>query len=342
MDVVGSLARWLKVADEPTPSDAIFVLDGGERGNRLATGLDLLGAGYAPWLLVSHNLFCLHDHRREIETRAEAFGDKLIWAYCDGTSTRDEALEARRWLRRLGCSSVLVVTSDYHTRRTRKLFRRALEPAGIRVRMVAAPVPALDGNAWPKTKTGRSIILFEVLKVLQVWLHLDWKLPPMWRPHLRYWSQRIFYFLSPGPRLSVPAWAGEPFVGSLSLPDPSRVSDNRYLTASLAAAARSLQGIRKNSHDESPRLNGFMEEKGESQVKARKFKAVNIVAEESGGYGLLAEAFNAWVSENRPATLVHVHHYRDPSARLIGYQIIYEESAAREAFEADAEKRRAA
>lgn len=32
------LVRWLECAEEPRPADAIFVLDGGEAGNRSSSG----------------------------------------------------------------------------------------------------------------------------------------------------------------------------------------------------------------------------------------------------------------------------------------------------------------
>jgi uncharacterized SAM-binding protein YcdF (DUF218 family) len=341
LDLFGRLARWLTVDDGLTHADAIFVLDGGEGGNRLATGLRVLAAGYAPRLLLSHSLYHRHDQLWGAEARARARADQVIWVYHNGTSTSDEAAEARRQLRRLGCRSVLVVTSDYHTRRTRMLFQRELRRAGIRVGMVAAPVPTLDGFAWPQSKTGRSVILFEVLKLVQVWLRLDWNLPPAWRLRLRTWAHQVVYLLSPGHRVTVSADAWEAVVESLNRPDPTRISDDSYLTALLAASARSQLGGRNNARDEPEASLAWMREMGEDEVDSTNFIAINITRDESEGYGSLAEAFNAWAQATRPAAIVHVHHYRDAKNHRIGYQIIYVGSAA-EALEAEAEERRAA
>lgn len=341
MGVFGRLARWLTVGEKLTRADAIFVLDGGEGGNRLATGLQVLDAGYAPRLLLSHSLYHRHDQLWGAETRARARADRVIWVYHDGASTSDEAAEARRQLRRLGCRSVLVVTSDYHTRRTRKLFERELRPARISLTMVAAPVPALDGFAWPQSKTGRSVILFEALKLLQTGLRLEWHLPRAWRMRLRTWAHHVVYFLSPGHRVSVSAEAWEAAGGSLALPDRTRISDDSYLTALLAASLRSQFGIPANAGGGPQAPSAWMGPEGGDEVDSMNFVAVNITRDESAGYDSLADAFNAWAQRTRPAAIVHVHHYRDARNRRIGYQIIYAESAA-EALEGEAEERRAA
>lgn len=341
MNFIGYLVRWLGRTSPPEPSEAIFVLDGGEGGNRLSAGLRLLRGGYAPWLLVSRSLYYRHDELRQEEDEAKTCGDRVIWSYHDGASTRDEACEALRQLKRLRLSSVLVVTSSYHLRRTRILFRRALEPAGIRLRMVAAPLPEVDGHPWAGTRTGLSVILSEVLKLAQVWLRLDWKLSPARRLRFAAWLRRMIYALSPRTRASVAVGAGEGLVLNLSLPDTSRAFDDSYLTASLAAAARLRLGAAGNFRAESRKVRSQMIENEESTVEAGNFKAANVVAEESGGFESLAEAFNAWVEETRPLAIVHVHHYRDPQNHLLGYQIIYAESAAA-ALEAEEEERRAA
>lgn len=341
MNFIGYLVRWLGRTSPPEPSEAIFVLDGGEGGNRLSTGLRLLRAGYAPWLLVSRSLYYLHDELRREEDDAKTCGDRVIWSYHDGASTRDEAEEALRQLKRLRLSSVLVVTSSYHLRRTRILFRRVLEPAGIRLRMVAAPLPVVDGHPWAGTRTGLSVILFELVKLAQVWLRLDWKLPPAQRLRLAAWLHRMIYALSPRGWAGAAVGAGEGLVLNLSLPDASRAFDDSYLTASLAAAARNrleAGGDRRAGLEQAGRP---MIENEASTVEAGNFRAVNVVAEESGGFELLAAAFNTWVEETRPAAIVHVHHFRDSRNHRMGYQIIYAESAAA-VLEAEEEERRAA
>lgn len=78
-------------------------------------------------------------------------------------------------------------------------------------------------------------------------------------------------------------------------------------------------------------------------MEEKTFKAVNITASEKGGPAALAAAFNDWADKARPAAIVHVHYYHDPSLHLRGYQIIFEESEkAQVRPAAAAEERRAA
>ena len=55
----------------------------------------------------------------------------------DARSTQEEARDAIARLRQLGVHSVLLVTSDYHTRRAGKIFRSAAPD--LRFIVVAAP-----------------------------------------------------------------------------------------------------------------------------------------------------------------------------------------------------------
>lgn len=62
-------------------------------------------------------------------------------------------------------------------------------------------------------------------------------------------------------------------------------------------------------------------------MDGEKFKAVSIVVKDQGGRTSLVEAFNSWSERVRPAVVVHVHYFHDASARVRGYQVIYQESA---------------
>lgn len=165
-------ARWLVVNDKPVPADAILVLDGGGVRFRFAAGLDLLYHGYAPRLFVSQSIYA----SRGILSQEMSGGTQSLrihWLHNAAVSTREEAQVTREALRRLGCRRLLVVTSNYHTRRARLIFRRELRPDGIEVRVYAASTPEMNVNNWWETREGRVIVLSECAKLLATWLHFD-------------------------------------------------------------------------------------------------------------------------------------------------------------------------
>ena len=66
--------------------------------------------------------------------------------FCENSAdnTLEEARALRSCLRQLRAKQVIVVTSEYHTRRTRSIFRRVLAESGIAVRVH----PVYNPNYW--------------------------------------------------------------------------------------------------------------------------------------------------------------------------------------------------
>lgn len=189
MGLLDRFAVRLEYEDPPLWADAIIALDGGEGDNRIARALDLLRRDYAPRLILSENgrWAITPDELAEIEG---PFKWKICWLSGRASSTREEAVEARQLLNRLGCSSVLVVTSSYHTRRAREIFARELNRDGIKVRVMSAGVRGFDMESWWKSQVGRATILLEYAKLLCVRLHFDLGLTGSPRDRLKRWVQR--------------------------------------------------------------------------------------------------------------------------------------------------------
>jgi len=189
MGILNRLARWLECEDPLTPADAILVLEGGQGRDRVSAGLDLLRRGYAPRLLVSHTTYESMS-REEVEAVAAEEPQNLYWLSTDAVSTREEAAEARRVLRRLRCSSVLVVTSCYHTRRAREICTREFAREGITARVFPVRGPALDAKLWWKSHAGRAAVLFELAKLLCAKLRFDPPISGNLRHRLKQWVER--------------------------------------------------------------------------------------------------------------------------------------------------------
>jgi uncharacterized SAM-binding protein YcdF (DUF218 family) len=119
-------SAWFLVLNRPEKSDVIVVL-AGESDARPARGLELLNQGYAPRMILDAPPARIYQWS-ETEL-AERYLQSLPQAHqitvcpIHGLSTRDEAADVEGCLRGLGVRRVLLVTSDFHTRRALSVFR---------------------------------------------------------------------------------------------------------------------------------------------------------------------------------------------------------------------------
>jgi hypothetical protein len=122
-------ARFL-VVDDPEKSDAIFVL-AGETHFRPARALELLRQGTAPRVYMDaeqrnliYNVQLVDILQRYIDGLPESGQVSVCPIY--GFSTNAEVDDVSRCMQALGAHRVLIVTSDYHTRRASLIFRHRL------------------------------------------------------------------------------------------------------------------------------------------------------------------------------------------------------------------------
>lgn len=91
--------------------------------------------------------------------------DKIVRVAEEGDSTREEAetlaklVKARKW------HSVIIVTSNYHTRRARYIFRHVF-PQGIEVRVASARDGDFDPEAWWEKRKSTKLLMREILGML--------------------------------------------------------------------------------------------------------------------------------------------------------------------------------
>ena len=126
---IGASGRWLVADDGPAKADAVLVLAGDYSGRRLRKGTELLKQGYVPKVFVSGP----SEHFGQTEdqlaialmVREGANADWYIGLPSDASSTLDEARLLLPVIRKHGVKKLLLVTSNYHTRRSGRIFRRA-------------------------------------------------------------------------------------------------------------------------------------------------------------------------------------------------------------------------
>src|SRR5882762_853145 len=130
--ILGSQAGSWLVVDNPQPADAIVVL-AGETEQRPAKGLQLLTQGLAPRMVLDAPAGS-HIYRWSQLELAQQYlsglpaAQQLSACPIFGLSTRDEARDVARCLAANGSEihRVLLVTSDFHTRRALAVFRHEI------------------------------------------------------------------------------------------------------------------------------------------------------------------------------------------------------------------------
>jgi len=165
------------LVNDPQPADVIVVL-AGETDRRPARALELLSQGYAPRMLLDVPATEMIYGQSEIELARgylQQLPQKASLAICpiSGLSTKAEAGDVARCLQPLGGRRVLIVTSDFHTRRALITLQHALPQ--YKVYVAAAVDPQQFGVAWWKHRQWAKVNLDEWIKL--AW----WEAVDRWR-----------------------------------------------------------------------------------------------------------------------------------------------------------------
>lgn len=123
-------AGKMLVIDAPEKSDIIVVL-AGETERRPARGIELLRQGYARRMILDvparEKVFEVPELQlAENYIRGVPEAREIGICAIEGLSTREEARDVEKCLAREQSRRVLVVTSDFHTRRALSIFRREI------------------------------------------------------------------------------------------------------------------------------------------------------------------------------------------------------------------------
>jgi hypothetical protein len=125
--VFAANAGKILVVNNPMPSDVIVVL-AGETDHRPSQALELLGQGYAHRMLIDvpTDIKIYDSNQVQLaEKYIRGLPQAALVGICPiaGLSTRDEAHDVEECLRRETGTRILLVTSDFHTRRSLSTFR---------------------------------------------------------------------------------------------------------------------------------------------------------------------------------------------------------------------------
>ncbi|MBC7262714.1 MAG: YdcF family protein [Chloroflexi bacterium] len=167
-----AIGRFLVCADPLQPADAIVVLAGGGP-QRVAHGVKLYQAGYAPWLIVTNQPLNTPGIRVPyVELmRTEAIwrgvpSERILMASDIVRTTYEEAIAVRRLAEEHSLRSLIIVTDPFHTRRARMSFRDALRGSGITISVQPANPSWYRADAWWQSQDELRETWTEYLKLL--------------------------------------------------------------------------------------------------------------------------------------------------------------------------------
>ncbi|MFQ5926639.1 MAG: YdcF family protein [Terriglobia bacterium] len=177
------LGEWWVVSDELEKAQAIVVLGGDSlRGDRLARAAKLYQEGWAPRLvLVGPALRTYLSETELMQREAIALGvpaEKILRVPQPTTSTLQEALLLRPVFAEHRFRRVIVVTSNFHARRVRRIFRAVFRKQGTRVWVDAAADPRFEPRRWWQEREQRALFFLELVRTVYTWWELRWLPPP--------------------------------------------------------------------------------------------------------------------------------------------------------------------
>jgi hypothetical protein len=165
---LASRAAHFLVVDEPEKSDAIVVL-AGETNVRPEHSVELLRQGVAPHVFLdaeSGELIYGQLLTEIVQRYVIGIGEASRVSVCPivGYSTFAEVNDVNRCLQPLAPHRVLIVTSDYHTRRALMIFRHRLPQ--YQFSAAAARDPTKFGDAWWTNREWAKVTFDEWSKIV--------------------------------------------------------------------------------------------------------------------------------------------------------------------------------
>ena len=174
VQVMSALGSYLVRAEPPRKADLAIVLAGGADGLRILKAGSLVQDGYAPVALISgpSGVYGWYECDLAIPFAVKRGYPEGYFAHMEhnAKSTAEEAQAMIPEIRRRGAKTVLLVTSNYHTRRATNLFR-ATAPE-VTFIPIAAPDQDFSPDSWWHSRQGQKTFLMEWEKTVAVWVGL--------------------------------------------------------------------------------------------------------------------------------------------------------------------------
>lgn len=163
-----SLGLFLEVQENPVKSDCIIVISG-DRGDRITQAVNLYNSDYAPIILISGGKVYHHttiaklmkDHALELGIPENSM---ILEEQAD--STYQNAVNCKKIIIDNGFTSAIVVTSNYHMRRTSIVFNKVFKDTDVKLTYSSAKDPFFNAKQWWSTNKGIMYTFTEYIKLI--------------------------------------------------------------------------------------------------------------------------------------------------------------------------------
>lgn len=183
--------QWLVRLDELKPADAILILTG-TKGDRALHAADLFNKGYAPLILIVHD----HEPGKEYLAQQDIYlpnaaeitqslllqmnlpDSSILLLPGAAQSTKDEADAVAAWLQTVpNIQSLLIVSSEAHTRRSLIIFNNRFRKQGLAVTPISAPSPytGFQARGWWQHRESAKDVFQEYVKLTYFLLADSWR-----------------------------------------------------------------------------------------------------------------------------------------------------------------------
>ena len=164
---------WI-VQDRMEPADVIIVIgDDDFTADRATEAAALFHGGWAPLIVASGRMLRPYSTIADLMTQdleSRGVPAKAIVRFSHRASnTLEEAKDLQVLIAQNGWRRILLVTSNYHTRRAQYIFRKVL-PANVSLEVVGAFDAEFEPDTWWQSRQGRKTFFLETVGYLvAVW-----------------------------------------------------------------------------------------------------------------------------------------------------------------------------
>jgi len=165
---LSAYGRYLVVDEKPRKSDAIVVL-AGETVPRVAKGAALYRENYGDVVIMTGGrLSTKYTEARIMLEEAADLGvpPSAVMLEEKSQSTYENAVFVKKIIMESNIKSFILVTSSYHTRRSRYIFEKVFKDSGVEIITVSAPDPKYSPSSWWKDHEGQQKALTELANMV--------------------------------------------------------------------------------------------------------------------------------------------------------------------------------
>ena len=170
-NIMMTIGNYLIVSDKLEKCDAILVLAGDNaKGERVKEGAKLFKEGYGKYLILDGIEIGWNTYASDIMEK-QALSLKvprsaIIPVRMDGNSTIEEAKASRNFIAKKNFKSLILVSSNYHTRRAKWIFSKVFSGNDIKILAHPSKDHEYNPDKWWRERNSAKHVFYEYTKLI--------------------------------------------------------------------------------------------------------------------------------------------------------------------------------